>query len=132
MRPSSIHAGMVVALLAMGGCASGYTDAPGSWGTRGASDDTFVEVRNDNWLDMRVYAYAGSRKHRLGVVSSLSSERFKIPTDIMAAGYNVRFVLDPIGGGREYSTETLIVNPGVTVDLRVANQITLTSWSVHH
>lgn len=93
-------------------------------------DVATVVVRNDNWLDMNVYAVRGNMKVRLGTVTALSEARLKLPRNLLAGGSDVYLLADPIGSSEKYATQRLMIPLGSRVDLRLANNIAMSSYSV--
>lgn len=89
-----------------------------------------VVVRNDNWLDMNVYAVRNNMKVRLGTVTAMSEARLKLPRSLLVGGSDVRLLADPIGSDEGYATQGLTIPLGSRVDLRLANNIAMSSYSV--
>jgi len=89
-----------------------------------------VEVENYNWADIVVYAVRGGHRIRLGMVTSMGSERFVLPSAVVTASTNVQLIADPIGGGAPYVFPPVIVERGQRVELRLENYLGLSSISV--
>lgn len=119
-------AALAVALVAIGaGCAAnGY---PGL-SRRDRSEGHTLRVRNDNWLDVRIYLVQqdGAAPQRLGSVSGMSTETVRLP---LVTDRFVRFLLRPIGSRVEYLTTPIYLEPGRTVQLTVANALTQSNLS---
>lgn len=128
-RAPAVWLGLALPLvLAAGACAS--SGDPFSGERAGEPDAVTVEVRNEHWSDMRVYALAGSARHRLGTVASMSTVRLDLTEPVLPPDGSLRFILDPIGGGRQHVTAVLMIWSGGRVDITVRNQIGLTVASV--
>jgi len=89
-----------------------------------------VEVENYNWADIVVYAVRGGHRTRLGMVTSMGRERFVLPSAVITATTNVQLIADPIGGGAPYVFPPVIVERGQRVELRLENNLGLSSVSV--
>ncbi|MBI4522041.1 MAG: hypothetical protein HY701_14485 [Gemmatimonadetes bacterium] len=106
---------------AMGGVANGTVAKPAP---------VHVRVQNQNYLDVNIYAMSESgHSVRLGMVSGLSTESFKIP-DHLRTEMGLRLVADPIGSSIAYISDIVAVAPGDGVDLTVGPTINFSSVSV--
>ena len=90
-----------------------------------------LQVTNDNPQDVDVFVTSGSRssRQRLGMVTSGQTQTFTVPSTVARAS-SFRLIVHPIGGGGDYSTGALNINPGDQVDLHVAPVVTQTSYMV--
>lgn len=82
-------------------------------------DPAYLEVQNQSFYDMTVYAFRGGSRIRLGTVTGNTTHVFTIPRSLVNPGMPLRFLADPIGGGRTPYSEEIIVNPGDTLVLRI-------------
>src|SRR5690606_8283601 len=80
------------------GCASG--EPPASGPTPPATEAAQVEVTNQNWSDVVVYAVRLNQPVRLGMVTSMSVERFKLPRSTASSGDHIRLMISPIGSSQ--------------------------------
>ncbi len=79
-----------------------------------------VEVRNLAFPDMTIYVLTGTgNRVRLGVVNGNSTQVIALPPYLVRGGDRLRFLGDPIGGGRTPVSEELFVEPGDTVTLTI-------------
>jgi hypothetical protein len=78
-----------------------------------------LKVRNENPMDVRVYAIRGTVKTRLGIVSTMRTEYFKIPRSLYRSAGAVQFRVDPVGGAPGYVTEPVLVSGIHQIDLRL-------------
>ncbi|HMI47204.1 MAG TPA: hypothetical protein VK481_00880 [Gemmatimonadaceae bacterium] len=88
----------------------------------GSSDPnapTVIEVDNQGFLDMNVFAIRSSQRVRLGTAPGNSKSRFTIPPSLVSGLTPLRFVADPIGGRRASVSEEITVAPGDTVGLQI-------------
>ena len=120
----------VVTGAATTGCATG-----GISPSRGVArhEQAAVSIRNDSWIDVRVYLVpaSGSSPVRIGKVGSLSTERFplrgRIRTELLTQG-SLRFLIEPFASFSEsYTTPTVFMSPGNEMLLTVANQVWLST-----
>lgn len=81
-----------------------------------------VQVQNQGFSDMVVYAVSGGQRIRLGVATGNSTRSFTIPRHLVRGAGPVRFLADPIGGNRTPVSEELIVQPGDVVTLTIPPQ----------
>jgi hypothetical protein len=84
-----------------------------------STQPTVVQVDNEGFLDMTVYAARSSQRIRLGVATGNGKTNFNIPTVLMNGLTPLRFVADPIGGNRASVSQEITVAPGDTVVLTI-------------
>jgi hypothetical protein len=80
---------------------------------------TVVQVDNQGFLDMTVYAARSSERIRLGIATGNSKTNFNIPSVLMSGLTPLHFVADPIGGRRASVSQEITVAPGDTVVLTI-------------
>ena len=78
-----------------------------------------LRVRNNNFLDMDVYAVSAGLATRLGTVSGSSTRNFVL--DPTLATQDLRIVATPIGGNGRASTGQVLVSPGQTIDFTIGS-----------
>jgi len=78
-----------------------------------------LHVKNDNFLDMDVYAVSDGLATRLGTVTGNSSRNFVL--DATLAVQDFRIVATPIGGNGRASTGAVSVSPGQTIDFTIGS-----------
>ncbi len=118
----------VATAAALGACAPATEQA-----ARGALESqTTLVVENSNWSDMVIYLVRGASRARLGSVTSMGTAKFRI-TDGMAGGSfgELRIMADPIGSDRTYTSPVINIVPGSQVELRLQNNIQISSFSVY-
>jgi hypothetical protein len=120
---------MAVAIATLAGCASGGT-APGT--ARESGPRPVVVVRNDNWLDVNVYAVRGSSRFRLGTVRGNGTATLPLPPTLTGDAGGIRLLVDPIGSRGSYLTESIAVGPDQWVSFTVASTLALSSYAVWH
>ena len=89
------------------------------------ADAIQVRVVNNNWLDMRIYAVVNGRAIRLGTVTGLTSETFKIRESLVSFAADLEFVARGIGSRSEIYRTSIQVSPGDALEFRVENSIGL-------
>ena len=90
---------------------------------------TTVEVANFNWSRVDVYAEVQGQTLRLGYVETGHTETFELPASTRAA-FELELVVDPIASDAAYQTGPIPVLPGTVIQLRVENNLRLSSYSI--
>ena len=78
-----------------------------------------VQVDNQGFLDMTVFASRSSQRVRLGIAAGNNKTNFNIPQSLITGLTPLRFVADPIGGNRASVSQEITVAPGDTVVLTI-------------
>lgn len=81
-----------------------------------------VQVQNQGFTDMVIYALNGGQRIRLGLATGNSTKSFTIPRYLVGGAGPVRFLADPIGGDRTPVSEEMMVQPGDVVSLTIPPQ----------
>ena len=87
--------------------------------TMDSNQPTIVQVDNQGFLDMAVYALRSSERIRIGTASGNRKTDLTIPRGLVSGLTPLRFVADPIGGSRASVSEEITVAPGDTVTLTI-------------
>jgi hypothetical protein len=80
---------------------------------------TILQVDNQGFLDMNVYAARNSQRVRLGTATGNNKTNFRIPASLVSGITPLHFVADPIGGRRASVSQEINVAPGDTVVLTI-------------
>lgn len=88
-------------------------------GTADQNQPTVVQVDNQGFLDMTVYATRNSQRVRLGTATGNRKTDLTIPSYLVSGLTPLRFVADPIGGRRASVSQEITVAPGDTVVLMI-------------
>jgi hypothetical protein len=80
-------------------------------------------VRNDNWLQVTVYVLRATAQYRLGAVSSMSTEIFRIPRHLYAASGTLLLQADPIGTEATFTTEPIPIGLARQIEWTVAEYL---------
>jgi len=80
-----------------------------------------LHVKNENFLDMDVYAVSDGLATRLGTVTGNGSRDFML--DASLAAQDLRIVATPIGGNGRASTGLIAVTPGQTIDFTIGSSL---------
>jgi hypothetical protein len=118
----------IAAAIGVGACSSAGSGP--SVGPTPAEESTTVEVRNYNWSDMVVYAVHGGMRHRLGMVTSMTTQELTLPRWLVQPGREVRLATDPIGSTATFTTEPILVAPGQRIEFTVQNHLSISSYAV--
>jgi hypothetical protein len=100
--------------LVLLGAAACKTLSHGS-GTVDQNQPTVVQVDNQGFIDMDVFALRSSQRVRLGTAPGASKTNFTIPPSLVSGLTPLRFIADPIGGRRASVSQEITVAPGDTV-----------------
>ena len=87
-------------------------------GSSAQTEPTVVEVNNQSFLDMTVYAVRSSQRVRLGLATANSTTRFNLPSSLVGGLSTLRFVADPIGSNRASVSQEITIAPGDTVAMK--------------
>jgi hypothetical protein len=118
MRGKSLIVGLMAAtatVSAVGACSHSY-EAGGEVAPASAIG---LHVKNENFLDMDVYAVSNGLATRLGTVTGNSSRNFMV--DGSAANQDFRIVATPIGGNGRASSGAITAVPGQTIDFTIGS-----------
>jgi hypothetical protein len=78
-----------------------------------------VQVQNQGFTDMAIYAVNGGQRVRLGLATGNSTKTFTIPRYLTTGAGPIRFLADPIGGDRTPVSEEMSVQSGDIVTLTI-------------
>jgi hypothetical protein len=86
----------------------------------GAADQprTTLELENQRFEDVRVYALRGGERVRIGTVPGLSTRVLTIPPSL-AFGTPIRFQAEPLGTNVQPTSREVVVNPGDRIQMTV-------------
>lgn len=87
-----------------------------------------LEVNNNHFLDVVVYARSDGGRARLGSVTGKSSADLEVPGRFVQPALGFRLEVDPVGAGTRYRTEMIHANPGELVVLEVSSVLRMSSW----
>jgi len=88
-------------------------------GTTDQSQPTVVQVDNQGFLDMDVYAARSGQRVRIGLAPGNGKTNLTIPPTLVSGLTPLRFVADPIGGRRASVSQEITVAPGDTVVMTI-------------
>jgi hypothetical protein len=118
-------AALAVSLVACAG-----NDAPQTGPMPAGMTPTTVEVANHNWMDMRVFVVHAGTRVRLGTVTSMGRQVFRLPATMQNTTGGIQLVADPIGSRSFHMLPTVMVSPGQKVNVRLENHLAISSISV--
>jgi hypothetical protein len=78
-----------------------------------------LQVENQSFTDMVIYAVSGGQRIRLGLATANSTKSFTLPSYLVRGAGPLRFLADPIGGNRTPVSEQMTVRPGDIVTLTI-------------
>ncbi|HEY0997743.1 MAG TPA: hypothetical protein VGD77_17270 [Gemmatimonadaceae bacterium] len=88
-----------------------------------------VNVQNDNFYDVVVYAVVSGVKTRLGSVVGHSKQLLRVPVSLLSLG-SLQIFADPIGGERGTVLEPIAVSPGQQVSVTLMPSLNMSYVSV--
>jgi len=124
MRPQWTVAALAALTIDVAACATKNASS-----AQPQPERTAVTVKNDNWLDVTVFAVRGGARTRLGFVTGMSRGTFPVPSDFVADGV-LQLMVDPVGSSATYVTDRIVVNSGQRVELTVATVLRMSSFAV--
>ena len=135
MRSVLAAAVAVLAVVVPGGaCApaasGGAASLPAELSPATTAAPVTVRVTNNHWSNMTVYAVRGTARFRLGMVTSMATEVFRLPASVAGAAGGVRLLADPIGGSEQFLAPAVFVARGEEVKLDLQNHLQISSVSV--
>ena len=117
------------AVLIASGC-GGSTPSPFDAASIGARIAPSVEVTNNHWQDIVVYATRFGSRVRIGEVTSQSQRTLTIPKAFMGSDGTVGLQVSLIGSGGVFRTDQLHVSPDEMIVLSVQNNLGTSSWAI--
>ena len=134
MGTRTLVAAVALATAALaGGCATGRAMAGREDLTAAQAappEAAVVRVANDNWQDVDVFAIRDGLRVRLGMMTSQSASDFRLPAYFLVGAPTVQLFIHPIGSNGGYTSQSLQIGAGQTVDMHVENNLNLTTYSV--
>jgi len=115
---------LLVFTLLLGACIGGRKSRSSR------TDPVMIQVQNNNWADVVVYAVSGSQTMRIGDVTTGKIGRFRAPADVDPTIRDFRIRIDPIGPRGSFLTQLISVGPGQTIYVTVENDLNLTNYVV--
>lgn len=119
----------LVLALATAACASPGPRKPGL-GKEPGTAQAVVRVSNNNFADVTVYAMQGGMRWRLGTVTGLSEQRFRLPRRFALDASDLVLLADPVGGFQAYRSPGVRVQAGSQVALQVHPTLSMSTVSV--
>jgi len=120
MNATRFVIGLFAAAATLSGAAACSHNTYEAAGEVAPANSIDLQVRNQNFLDMDVYAVqAGGLATRLGTVTGNSTKTFILPPAY--ASQDLQIVASPIGGTGRASTGPIVVGAGQTVEFRIGS-----------
>ena len=92
-------------------------------------DMVILQVRNDNFLDMDIYALSSGLPTRIGTVTGLSSARFALSSSLYGSS-DFRIIATPVGGNGRASSGPLVLRGGQVVEFNIGTRLAQTTTFV--
>ena len=90
-----------------------------------------VTVVNRHWNPVRVYALRGHAQHRLGTVSSMSSDHFKVPEYLYKHNGHLILHVQPVGSSETFTSGAIPCDPGAHIEWRIHKILRYSSAMVY-
>ena len=106
--------------------------APASFGGERREYVTPIDVivTNMNWATIVVYVvYNSGSRHWLGMVETGQTETLTVPESI-SSSLDLRLAVYPVGSREGYTTDRLPPSDGMTIELTVENNLSLSHWAL--
>ena len=107
---------LLASTVSIGACAS----LNHRGGGEAQAQQTALQVTNDSWSDMTVYAIVGGSPWRIGFVSGHTTATFKLSQGLVTDTRGLQLLARPIAG-RAYLIPAVQVSPGEVVSVTLAN-----------
>lgn len=111
-------------LLVSGACSRNQAGRPAA-----PSSSTTIEIDNQAHSDVVVYVANGGTRFRLGMVPSLTTNKFALPQQLKSPNGTVQFVARPIAG-RAYALPAVLVSAGQRILVTLLSQPSLSNVAV--
>ena len=108
------------------------TNRPSSHLASAQSTAPKVTVRNDNWLDVVIYAVHGNSRFRVGTVGGSSTQTFRLVGEVANGTTPLQLLADPIGSSNTYMTDPVTLNPGQRLELQVGSTISISTFAIRN
>jgi hypothetical protein len=119
----------VVVTLVLGAAACGGERSPAT-STLQPNGNAVLNVHNDHWLDVTVYAVSSGTRHRLGTVPGLKTVALPVHNTIVAGAGTIRLLIEPIGSAAAHLTEPVMLSTSDVIELHVRDPLNLTFFTV--
>jgi hypothetical protein len=96
-----------------------------------SSDDAFLVVQNDHWLDATIYAVRAGTQHRLGTARGLKTDTLPLRLTVVGGAGSVRLIAEPIGQTGRHVSEPINVDRGDLVEYQIKNPLNLSTVAVY-
>ena len=89
-----------------------------------------IEVSNNNWMDVVIYAVSAGNRVRLGGVTTGFAKRFSVPRSVNVQSGDFHLQAHPVGSDEVFSSDYILVSPGQRIVWSIENQLGLSSYRV--
>lgn len=116
------------AALALGACAPAARNAADN---SPAQSRAMLVVDNENYRDVTVYLVGGSTRTRLGSVTSMTTQEFRIPQTLALGVSDLRVEAVPFGTGETFRSHYFRVDGPGQISLKVGQQMQLSTLRLY-
>jgi len=82
-----------------------------------------VQVENNNFSDVDVYARSQGMTWRLGTVASMEKTTFTLPQGMVVPDAELRLIFAPIGAWNYWVSPPVLVSPGDSVSSQIGSML---------
>lgn len=111
--------GVLLSLL-LSACTSAEPARRFGFGARAPQEFIRIEVVNDNFADMTIFAMGGGANIRLGDVTGKSTATFSLDPAQLSPSSALRLLADPLGSRNAFLSDEVVPGRGAVVVLNVA------------
>jgi hypothetical protein len=90
-----------------------------------------LNVTNHNYLDVVIYVLHDGQQTRVGMVTGSSSSLLIVPSRLLGMGHELQLYGRAIGSGAFARTQTLIIQPGQSIEWTLETDLRRSSVAVY-
>ncbi len=105
--------------------------------TKAADDEPKAEaefvlnVVNHHLQDVRIYLLSSGQALRVGTVTAMTDHSFTLPSWMLGSSHVILIYVNAIGGNEYYQTESISIQPGQYIELRLETDLTRSTFGVY-
>ena len=120
---------LILALaLPLAGCSRNRPSQPGDVI---AQAEVALYISNHHWLDITIYVLHDGQQSRIGTAGATSNVTFILPARMIGQGRQINLIGDPIGSPTLVRTETLLIQPGQSIEWTLESGLERSSVAVY-
>lgn len=96
-----------------------------------AETEFVLNIVNRHWQDVRVYLIGAGQPLRIGTVTAITDHSFTLPGWMLGSSRVIRIYVNAIGGNEYFQTESISVQPGQYVEVRLETDLSRSTYGVY-